>query len=100
LASALAEAGEQSAMTPVAGAAAQALADRRLALTTDLEQARRDVAGRRASAIAALENIRLQLLRLRTGLGSPSDLTADLETARDIERQISALIEVSAPGFD
>ena len=100
LASALAEAGEQRAMTPVAGAAGQALADRRLALTTELEQARRDVAGRRASAIAALENIRLQLLRLRTGLGSPSDLTADLEAARDIERQISAMIEVSAPGFD
>jgi hypothetical protein len=100
LASALAEAGEQRAMTPASGAAGQALGDRRLALTTELEQARRDVAGRRASAIAALENIRLQLLRLRVGLGSPSDLTADLEAARDIERQISALIEVTELGAE
>jgi hypothetical protein len=68
---------------------------RRIELTSELERARRDAATRRASAVAALENVRLQLLRLRTGLGSPANLTADLEAAREIERQINAVIEVN-----
>ena len=96
LAAAIAQAGElhATALVGVSGAE-QGLVDRRAELTNDLEQARREAASRRASAIAALENIRLQLLRLRTGLASPADLTTDLEAARDVERQISAMIEVN-----
>jgi serine/threonine-protein kinase len=96
LAAAIAQAGElhATALVGVSGAE-QRLVDRRAELTNDLEQARREAASRRASAIAALENIRLQLLRLRTGVASPADLTTDLDAARDVERQISAMIEVN-----
>jgi len=93
---ALSQAGDPRAALPrdVAGAG-RTLVERRIELTKELEQARREVAGRHASASAALENIRLQLLRLHAGIGAPSDLTADLEAARAIERQISAAIEVN-----
>ncbi|HTJ24278.1 MAG TPA: protein kinase [Gemmatimonadaceae bacterium] len=97
LAGALAQAGElrATAAPGTAGSAAQSLIDRGAELVNDLERARDDVAGRRAAAVAALENIRLQLLRLRTGLASPADLTADLDAARDLERHISAIVEVN-----
>ena len=97
LEAALAQAGDPHATTASPGLAntPQTLLDRRIELTKDLERARRDAATRRASAVAALENIRLQLLRLRTGLGSSADLTADLQAAHEIERQINAIIEVN-----
>jgi hypothetical protein len=97
LEAALAEAGEPRATisSPDLASTPRTLVDRRGALTNEIEQARREAATRRASAVAALENIRLQLLRLRTGLGSPADLTADLEAAREIERQISAIVEAN-----
>ncbi|MEP6731444.1 MAG: serine/threonine-protein kinase [bacterium] len=93
----LAQAGESHTMSasPDLSNTTRTLIERRVELTNDLEQARRAAADRRASAVAALENIRLQLLRLRTGLGSPADLTADLDAAMEIERQISAAIEVN-----
>ena len=96
LTAAIAQAGESPAATTASGTsgASPALIERRAELTNDLEQSRRDAAARRASAVAALENIRLQFLRLRAGLGSPTDLTADLEAAGEIERQIDAMIEV------
>jgi serine/threonine-protein kinase len=54
------------------------------------ERLRADLAGRRdqagsqlASAVAALEGIRLNLLRLKAGTGSVAELTADLAAARD-----------------
>ena len=95
---ALARAGELRAAAPsrdVTGTG-RTLVERRIELTNELEQARREVAGRHASALAALENIRVQLLRLHAGIGSPSDLTADLEAARAVERQISGMIEANA----
>jgi chromosome segregation ATPase len=93
---ALSQAGDpRAALSRDVAGAGRTLVERRIELTKELEQARREVAGRRASASAALENIRLQLLRLHAGVGAPSDLTADLETARAIERQISAAIEVN-----
>ena len=109
LGTALSQAGDPPAAArshEVAGAG-RTLGERRIELTRGLEQARREVAERRATAVAALENIRLQLLRLRAGVAAPSDLTADLDAARSIERQISAMIEVNAvvspatlrPGF-
>jgi serine/threonine-protein kinase len=47
---------------------------------------------RLATAVAALENVRLGLLRLRAGAGSVDDLTANLERARAIGDQIDAEI--------
>ena len=39
---------------------------------------------RLGAAVAALENLRLDLLRLRAGVGSPDDLTASIEEARSV----------------
>jgi hypothetical protein len=43
--------------------------------------------------VAALENVRLALLRLRSGAGSVNDLTAYLERAREIGQLVDARIE-------
>jgi serine/threonine-protein kinase len=42
------------------------------------------------TAVAALEGVRLGMLRLRVGAATADDLTADLERAREIADQISA----------
>ncbi len=56
---------------------------------------------RLASTLAAMEQLRLDLLRLRTGTGSPDDLTRDLDAARAVGDRIGALLdaqrEVDAP---
>lgn len=63
-----------------------------------LEARERGEAGREAAAVAALETIRLDLLRLQAGQVSPGDLTRDLEAVRSIgeriERQLEAAREV------
>jgi hypothetical protein len=43
--------------------------------------------------VAALENVRLALLRLRSGAGNVQDLTAWLERAREIGHRVDARIE-------
>ena len=40
--------------------------------------------------VAALENLRLDLLRLHAGVGSPDDLTAALEKGREMGDAIDA----------
>jgi predicted Ser/Thr protein kinase len=45
---------------------------------------------RLATTVAALEMIRLDLLKLETGTGSPDDLTADLEKARELGEAVDA----------
>ncbi|MBI1967688.1 MAG: serine/threonine protein kinase [Gemmatimonadetes bacterium] len=52
----------------------------------DLEAARRDADARLAAALAALENLRLALLKIRAGVGSPGELAADVDAARRITR--------------
>jgi hypothetical protein len=98
VAAALAEAGDGPKLAPAAGApgTADALVSRRAHLARELDAARREAAELRVAAVAALENVRLQLLRLRAGVGRPSDLTADLEAAREVERQVSAILEARA----
>ncbi len=56
-------------------------------------EAARAVDGRLATVVAALENLRLALLRLSTGQRSIDDLTADLEKAREIGAEIDRLLE-------
>jgi len=78
----------------------KATTGRREATVVQLIQARDATRQRLATAVAALEVIRLDLLRLQAGVGSPEDLTADLERAREIAAAVSAEIagrqEVSA----
>ncbi len=68
------------------------------ALTDTREELRRDLALRRdtaaqklASAVEALEHIRLNLLRLRAGTGSVAELTADLTAARATQDDLALL---------
>jgi serine/threonine-protein kinase len=67
-----------------------ALAERRRQAAGDLEAARERVRERLEGTVAAIENIRLDLLRLHAGVGSPDDLTADLEQARAIGEAVDA----------
>jgi serine/threonine-protein kinase len=74
---------------------------------TDVEQVRRDtveeleaargrVERQLASTIAALETIRLDLLRLHAGRGSTADLTAALNAAMGIADEVSITLESRA----
>lgn len=69
-----------------------AVAVRRGELVADMESERKRIQARLASTVATLENIRIGLLRLSAGLGRPSDLTPDLEAAREIGERIDALL--------
>ena len=64
----------------------------RLRAARDLDSARALVESRLSSTMAALENLRLGLLRLQAGVGSPDELTADLKAAREIGREVQALL--------
>jgi serine/threonine-protein kinase len=46
------------------------------------------------NTVAALENLRLALLRLSAGAGSVQDLTAQLERAREVGYRVDAALEV------
>jgi serine/threonine-protein kinase len=62
-------------------------------IVADLNAERDLVQQRLRDAVAALETIRLNLLRLHAGTGSVQSLTTDLGLARDIAREIDAQVE-------
>jgi hypothetical protein len=75
-----------SAVTPMAVAARaagppteHALHDRRAALLGEMRDALDGVRARRAAIGAALENLRIQLLRVRAGIAAPEDLVEEVE---------------------
>ncbi len=70
--------------------------ERRGAAVSGLAQARDATKERLATAVAALENIRLDLLKLQAGVGSADDLTADLESAREINEAVKAELAARA----
>jgi eukaryotic-like serine/threonine-protein kinase len=59
----------------------------------DLTAERELVQKRLADAVAALETIRLNLLRLHAGTGSVHSLTTDLGLAREVAEEIGLLLE-------
>jgi eukaryotic-like serine/threonine-protein kinase len=59
-----------------------------------VRQAREQVRQRLLAAVAAMEHLRLDLLRLHAGIGSADDLTIDLERARSVSVGVNA--ELSA----
>jgi hypothetical protein len=65
----------------------------REALHEDLREKRAEVAARLAATVAALENIRLDLLRLQLGHASVQSVTASLEAAEKVGEQIAAHLE-------
>jgi len=59
----------------------------------DLTAERELVQQRLADAVAALETIRMNLLRLHAGTGSVRNLTTDLGLAREVAKSIDLLLE-------
>ncbi len=68
------------------------LVERRRLLREDLLAARDASQQRLADAVAALETIRLGLLRMQAGSGSVESLTGDLAAARDVAEEIERLL--------
>ena len=62
--------------------------------TEALDREREAVHGRLGATIAALEAIRLDLLRLDTGSALPGSLTEQLEVVRDLQRRVDAAREI------
>ena len=60
----------------------------------DLEAARRLGSAKLATALSALENLRIDLLRISAGQAAGPGLTEHLEAARRIGREVDARIEV------
>lgn len=56
--------------------------DRRSALLRELNEAKQSVEDRLFRAVSALDNLRLDLLRLRAGVARAADLTPSIEAAR------------------
>jgi hypothetical protein len=92
---ALAEAGasEQKARAHAAdGSAGELLRSHVELARVALTDAHQSAGARLADVIAALESVRLGLLRLRAGVAVPADLTGDLELARQVGEQVDALL--------
>ena len=68
------------------------VADQRNKLREDLTAARDAAARRLATAVAALENLRLDLLRLKAGAGTVDELSANLTAARRLAGEIDAVV--------
>ena len=66
---------------------------RRDRVVTDLEAERELVQRRLKDAVAALETIRLNLLKLHAGAGTVQSLTTDLSLAREAAREVELLLE-------
>ena len=72
----------------------------RLETGAEALRARGDTGESLTEAVAALEHLRLALVKRQSGMGSPSDLTLELERARAIgdhvDRRLAAAAEVQA----
>ena len=74
-------------------AADPAIHERHNRIVADLSAERDQVQQRLRDTVAALETIRLNLLRLHAGTGSVQSLTTDLGLARDLGREIDLQVE-------
>ncbi len=93
-----------SAVTPLAAAGRtaavpteHALHDRRSALLAEMRDALDGVRARRAAIGAALENLRIQLLRVRAGIATPDDLGEEVDALRALGAATSSGAERAAP---
>lgn len=81
---------EDLAAKAEAGPAAR---ERKREVEHELEAARKDAQLRLEEVIAALETLRLDLLRLAAGTGSMETITADLAAAREVGDAVGRLLE-------
>jgi eukaryotic-like serine/threonine-protein kinase len=75
------------------GKATGAIDVRRDRIAADLSAERELVQQRLADAVAALETIRLNLLRLHAGTASVQSVTTDLGLAKDVAREVDLLLQ-------
>ncbi|HMA43585.1 MAG TPA: protein kinase [Gemmatimonadales bacterium] len=87
---ALQGAGERGRLS---GQIADEIKARRDRVVADLEAERELVQRRLKDAVAALETIRLNLLKLHAGAGSVQSFTTDLTLAREAAREVDLLLE-------
>ncbi|MDP2955838.1 MAG: serine/threonine-protein kinase [Longimicrobiales bacterium] len=76
-----------------AAAAARGVGGKRDVLVSDLRAARAAAEARLAEVVAALETIRMELLRMHAGAGSVESMTADLGSARELAEELERLVE-------
>jgi hypothetical protein len=76
-------------------AGAPSIGEQRSGLDDDVCAARAGAEQRLVEVVAALENIRLQLLRLHAAVGTVSGVTSDLSSARDLSADVERLFEAS-----
>jgi len=69
------------------------LRDRAVAAHEAFDRAHRESTARLAAVLAALETIRLDLLRLQAGLANPADLRADLDLAGQLAEEVDTLLK-------
>jgi len=74
-----------------AGDARTHAGEKRDALTGDVKKARAAAEARLSDLVTALENVRLDLLRLQAGFGSPESITRDLAAAAELGREADRL---------
>ncbi|HEU5259946.1 MAG TPA: serine/threonine-protein kinase [Gemmatimonadales bacterium] len=86
-------AGARSATLRAGAPEAEALAERRKALRADLGAARDAAQRYLAEAVASLEAIRLDLMRLRAGVGGMESIAADLTAAARLADEADRLLE-------
>jgi len=77
----------------LSGSAGAVVADQQARLASDVRAGREEALRRMAASVAALENLRLDLLRLKAGAGSLDELTAHLSDARRLQEDINLAIE-------
>jgi len=87
---ALQDAGERGRLS---GQITDDIKARRDRVVTDLEAERDLVQRRLKDAVAALETIRLNLLKLHAGAGSVQSLTTDLSLAREAAQEVELLLQ-------
>jgi serine/threonine-protein kinase len=74
-------------------AVAAGIGPKRDNLAADVGDARAAAEQRLAEVVGALETIRLQLLRMHAGVGNVDSMTADLNAALDMSKDLEYLIE-------
>ena len=77
----------------LSGQIAGDIKERRDRIVTDLQGERDLVQRRLKEGVAALETIRLNLLRLHAGTGDVQGLTTDLTLAREAAKEVDLLLE-------
>jgi predicted Ser/Thr protein kinase len=78
----------------VAAAMGSAASPKHHELAQDLDAARRAATERLGTTVSALENLRLDLLRIRAGLVQQDSLTEELDALRDLSARVDAQLEL------